>query len=435
MTSSALAVAALAGLLASACGHDEIEPELADRLAALAWDPAPPPPDPTNRWADDAAAAALGQRLFFDTRFAGPLLDVANTGLAGTLGAVGDVQRVSCAGCHVPDSKSFVDTRTARGQISLAAGWTHRRTPALLDLGGVPFLGWDGRRATGYGVVFGVVDSPVELNSSRLFVAQQVVAGHRAEYEAIFGALPALAGYAPLAAAEAGCAELPADPRVDRCVKPGHDDPEVIRVVVNVGKALAAYTRRLGCGPSRFDAWIAGDAGALDSDEAAGAALFVGRAGCVRCHDGPRLTDDRFHNVGTPGGLLPFTGVDTSDDPGAADGLAAARVDPLGPGGAYSDGDDGRLDAAPTDAAALLGAFRTPSLRCLGSHPAFMHDGELRSLEDVVRMFDAGGGTDGFVGTPEIEPLGLSPEERAQLVAFLRALDGPGPDPALLIAP
>src|SRR5262245_23353950 len=72
-------------------------------LAVLAPASLPPPPrDVTNRVADDPAAAALGQRFFFDPGFSGPLLDGANDGTRGTLGRQGEPGRVACAGCHVP---------------------------------------------------------------------------------------------------------------------------------------------------------------------------------------------------------------------------------------------------------------------------------------------------------------------------------------------
>jgi cytochrome c peroxidase len=56
-------------------------------------------------------------------------------------------------------------------------------------------------------------------------------------------------------------------------------------------------------------------------------------------------------------------------------------------------------------------------------------------LEEVVSFFDRGGDDFGFPGQSELVPLGLSPRERADLVAFLKTLSGPGPDSTLLEAP
>lgn len=391
--------------------------------------------DPTNRYADDPRAAELGRKLFFEPRFSGPLLDSANNGTDGTLGRRGETGKVSCAGCHAPTSVAFVDNRSPRGQLSLASGWTRRKTPALLDVSELTFYFWDGRRDTAFGQIFGPIESPLELNSSRLFVAQGVARLYAQEYEAIFGSLPReLARYPELDASQAGCEKLPEHGRDEKCPRPGDDDPAVTRVVVNAGKAISAFTRRLTCGPSRFDAWLAGDSGALSTDEIAGASLFVGKAGCARCHTGPYFTDQAFHALGVPGGLVPFTGVDTTGDPGASVGLRTLAADPLSSAGPYSDGNDGRQARLP-DPALLAGAFKTPGLRCVGRRSSFMHNARWRSLEDVVRFFSDGPPSTGYLGTPEIGPARLTEDEQNQLVAFLRALDGSGPDPSLLQAP
>ena len=104
-------------------------------LATLSPASLPPPPaDRSNRFANDPAAAHLGQELFFDPSFSGPLVDSDNDGKSNALGRVGDTGRVACAGCHVPTS-GFVDTRSLGKAISLGAGWGLRRAPSLLDVG------------------------------------------------------------------------------------------------------------------------------------------------------------------------------------------------------------------------------------------------------------------------------------------------------------
>jgi cytochrome c peroxidase len=421
--------------LASSCAAETsaVPEDVRDRLEALVLpETRSVPGDATNAYADDPRAALFGQRLFFDPRFSGPLLGDDNTGLPGTLGVTGETGRVSCAGCHLPSS-GFIDSRSPRRQISLASGWTRRRTPTLLDFGQASILMWDGRRDTAYNQLFGVIESPLEANSSRLFFAQQIGALYREEYEAVFGALPSLA-YDAIAPADAGCAELASDPLTQRCPKAGQDDDAVIRIVVNAGKAIGAYERLLTCGPSRFDAFMRGDSSALSVQEQNGAVLFV-RAGCDSCHSGPHFTDQEFHNVGI--GNASYVFIPPFDDPGASEGLRAAIADPLSSRGVYSDGDDGRLDRLPADLDALLGAFRTPSLRCIGQRPSFMHAAQIRSLEDAVLFFDRGGHDDGFRGAKDARmvPIGWTQEERAAVVAFLRALDGPGPEASLLAAP
>ena len=93
-----------------------------DALSALHYDDGPPPSDPSNRFADDPAARAFGQRLFFEPGFSGQLLEGDNDGSSATLGMRGDSGRVSCSGCHLP-SAGFVDTRSPHQQVSLGAQW------------------------------------------------------------------------------------------------------------------------------------------------------------------------------------------------------------------------------------------------------------------------------------------------------------------------
>jgi cytochrome c peroxidase len=414
----------------------------AAELAALAkLSPATlpaPPPDVTNRFADDPRAARLGQRLFMDPSFAGKLLDGDNDGLPGALGRKGETGKVGCAACHVP-AAGFLDDRTINKQISLASGWNLRRTPSVLDVGQAKVIMWDGRHDTLYNQVFGPIENPLEMNSSRLYVAQQIAARYRADYEAVFGPLPDLSHVPALGADQTGCDGLPA--AMPTCHgKPGDhaeydalsaaDQDAVTRIVVNMGKAIGAYERLLGCGPGRFDRFIHGDRGALSEAEQRGAGLFVGKGKCAQCHSGPFFTDQKFHNVGLRPALVAVVFID-ADDPGASRGLAASLADPLNSKGVYSDGDDGRL-VGPT--AADEGSFRTPALRCGTRRPSFMHTAQLATLEEVIDFFDGGGHPAGFPGKNELAPLGLSAQEKSDLKAFLGALDGPGPAPALLQA-
>jgi cytochrome c peroxidase len=281
-------------------------------------------------------------------------------------------------------------------------------------------------------------------------MAEQIFDKYKTEYESLFGALPPLddvTRFPPLSAARTGCIPQNRTNPTPICDGPFHGMPgdqaefdgmtradqiAVTMVVANAGKAIAAYERRLSCGPTAFDAWLRGDE-ALSAAAQRGAALFVGKGECVSCHSGPFLSDQRFHNVGLAPALVQQDFIDANDR-GAATGIVQLRASPLSSAGSFSDGSDGRIPPAPT--AAMEGAFRTPILRCVSQRPTFMHTGQLRTLPEVVAFFDRGGDPAGaYPGTSELHPLGLYPQDESDLAAFLNALDGPGPTAALKGAP
>jgi cytochrome c peroxidase len=465
----ALCVALVAALAAAACGDEGegdaagiISPQALTELAKHSPSAAlpAPPADSSNQYADNAAAAALGHKLFFDTGFSGVLLESDNEGTHGGVGLQGETGKVSCASCHVPAS-GFSDTRTVHKQLSLASGWSNRRTPSILDVGHAQLLMWDGRFDSLQRQILGVIESPLEANSSRLFFAQEIARRYAAPYQAVFGENPQVVlgvGFPQPAVANTGCqmALTTSTTPTEECTNgtrsgvPGTPDFDALsseqqrainKIVSNAGKAIAAFERKLSCGASRFDAFMHGDQTALTAAEQRGAALFVGKGKCAECHSGPFFSDQKFHNVGLFPARVSAAFI-RNNDRGAEKGLAQALADPLNVRGEFSDGDDGRLPA--TVAPETLGAFRTPMLRCSSLRPSFMHTGQFKTLEEVVAFFNQGGhkqpGVDaapiiGFLGETEIAPLGLDVQEAADLVAFLKALQGPGPAADLLQAP
>ena len=436
-------------------GGDEPGLSASERAALASLSPPQlptPPADISNRFADDPRAAKLGQSLFFDPSFSGLLLDADDDGSAATLGKAGESGKVACAGCHLP-KMGFVDTRSPGATISLAAGWGLRRAPSLLDVGQDKLVTWGGRHDALYNQVFGPIEAPVEMNSSRLYVAEQLAKTYRTPYEAIFGPMPAFddpSRFPQLAANVTGCAPLYGTPQPS-CGKPcdgvshgtpgdgaefdslSPDDQQAVTLaVVNMGKAIGAYERLLSCGQSRFDLWMAGSADALTESEQAGARLFVGKGGCSSCHSGPFLSDQQFHDVGLGPRPVEVVFADLGDE-GAATGIAGAITDPLNTHGIFSDGDDGRLPASVTPS--MTAAFKTPMLRCVGLRPSYMHTGQLRTLAEVVTFFNRAGDGPGITGKNELVPLNLSADEQQALVDFMNTLAGPGPDPSLLAAP
>jgi cytochrome c peroxidase len=227
----------------------------------------PLPADPSNRVADDTLAAALGHRLFFDTRLSGN-------------GAV------SCATCHLPDREFQDGVPLAEG-----VGTTARRTMPVAGTAHGAWLFWDGRADSQWAQALGPLESPVEHGGSRTQYAHEIAARYRADYEAVFGALPRLDGLPRHAGPVADTAWRGAWERI-----PPTRQQDISRVYANIGKAIAAYERRIGFAPTRFDRYVDAEvagrphtpASALNRDEEAGLRLFIGKASCVNCHNGPR---------------------------------------------------------------------------------------------------------------------------------------------------
>jgi cytochrome c peroxidase len=69
------------------------------------------------------------------------------------------------------------------------------------------------------------------------------------------------------------------------------------------------------------------------------------------------------------------------------------------------------------------GAFKTPTLREIAKTAPYMHDGSLATLEEVVDYYDKGGTPHPNL-SPKMTRLGLTEEERSDLLSFLRSLSG-----------
>jgi cytochrome c peroxidase len=157
-----------------------------------------------------------------------------------------------------------------------------------------------------------------------------------------------------------------------------------------VVNALASYMRTIRSGESRVDYYRAGQTGMLNADEKAGFEIFRGKGQCAPCHGGPNFTDDRFHNTGV----------------GFRNG---------------SNDDEGRY--AITHDERDRAAFKTPTLREVARTAPYMHDGSLATLDDVIDFYSKGGNRNPNQD-PRIRPLNLTADEKRQLAAFLKALNG-----------
>jgi len=379
------------------------------------------PPDPTNAVADDPVAAALGQRFFFDEEFSGPLR------IDSDLGSVDQTGRVSCKSCH--GSPLMDDDRSDPPTVAIGAGLHTRNSPPLVNASFYPWTNWGGRFAAQWELPLAVVESGVIMNGNRLALAHRIFDAYKEDYEAVFGPLPPELGTDFDRFPAAGKPKA-APEDLDGAWEGMDPDDQVIvnTILVNYSKAVAAYLRLLVSRNAPLDRFVAGESDALSEAAWRGAQLFVGKAQCRNCHNGPHLSDGEFHVLG-----VPQTGpnVPASDDgrfkdlPGLLNSLF--NVD-----GSYSDDPDtGKLDdLVLPPGEALRGAFRTPSLRGVALTAPYMHSGQFATLEEVIDFYDAGGSE----ATPEgvLHPLGLTAGEKADLTAFLEALTGEGLPPALL---
>jgi cytochrome c peroxidase len=381
------------------------EEELATLRSLALSELGPVQDDPTNRVADDPAAAALGHDLFFDTRFS-------------TNGSV------ACGTCHVPDL-SFTDGLPT----GVGVGRMPRKTMNLVATAYDQWLFWDGRKDSQWAQALAPLESLVEHGGTRTMYARLVAEHYREPYEAIFGPLPdfsdatrfpGLAGpNGDAAAAAAWGAMAPAD------------QDAVTTVFVNMGKAIAAFERLLVPTPSRFDAYAAavleGDAAGatvLSADEVAGLQLFIGRAGCTTCHRGPRFTNGEFHNTGVP--RVPNAAPDT----GRAAGAHLVLNDEFNCRSRWSDAqppDCPHLDFLRIDDHGLTGMFKAPTLRNVALTAPYMDAGQFATLDEVLAHYNTAPQDE--LGHSELQPLGLTDAELRQLVAFLQTLTGPAEMP------
>jgi cytochrome c peroxidase len=304
--------------------------------------PLPPMPYPADN-PPSAAKIKLGRQLFFDPRLSG----------SGQL---------ACASCHDPDL-GWGDGRATsfghdRKQLT-------RNAPTILNTGYRETLFWDGRASSLEDQAHKVLTNQDEMHSSGVIVVDKILAipGYLDQFKAAF-------------------------------------HPEGV-THENALQALAAFERSLVSGSSRFDWFLRGKRQALSDDALAGLHLFRTDARCINCHNGPLLTDDKFHNLGL--GFL---------------------------GRAFEDVGRYKVTGDPADA----GKFRTPSLRNVARTAPYMHNG-LFDLEEALRLYNAGMRSDRIpvsdtrglkpVKSPHLKTLNLNSQDLADLTAFLGTLSEP----------
>lgn len=358
----------------------------------------PLPVDPSNKYSDNPKAAALGRKFFFEDHFSGN-------------------QKVSCATCHREDY-FFTDNLP----LSHGMDTTPRRSMPLMGVAYNSWFFWDGRTDSLWAQALGPIESKLEHGISRTMSAYIISKYYRKEYENLFGPLP----------------EFMED-AFPQHARPALDDPEALKawvlmtpdqreevnkVYVNMGKSIAAFVRTIVPQPSPFDRYVeqilAGETitsrMALTDDEARGLRLFIGKAKCTNCHNGPMFTNSDFHNLGLP---QKEKGEPDMGRAAAITGVLSSEFNCLSK---YSDAhpnDCLELRFIDTSDKKYVGAFKTPTLRSVTERPPYMHAGQFATLREVLEFYRS------QADNPELGHKGLTDKELDQLEAFLRTLSSP----------
>lgn len=162
-----------------------------------------------------------------------------------------------------------------------------------------------------------------------------------------------------------------------------------------VAKAIAAFERTVVAHDGAFDRWLKGQTTAMNDAAKRGFGVFKGKANCVACHSGFNFTDNGFHNIGLP-----------------------------------DNNDEGRFLVKKVKV--MKGAFKTPTLRNVALTAPYMHNGQYKTLEEVVDHYNDGGKPTFDNLDPNMKPLNLTKQEKSDLLEFLNALTA---DPVPVVVP
>jgi len=314
-----------------------------------------PLPEPADV---DPAQAALGRMLFFDPRLSGDAT-------------------ISCATCHNPDHGWADGLELSKGY---PGSLYFRNTPTVMNSSLNRFVYWDGRLpASDMPTV--VRDHIAEAHffqaDGRLIIERmRQVPYYETRFEEAFGG-----------------------------------EPTYGRIL----NSVAAFVKGLNSTDVPFDNFLNGNKDALSESAVRGLELFKGKAGCIQCHNGPMLSDGKFHSLGLEANPAIFQKPERH--------ITFRRFyRTLGvPDYEHLRQDLGLCCVSKADRDREK--MRTPTLREVSNTAPYMHDGQLATLEDVVAFHNAGGG---LRDTKDalLKPLGLSDEEQADLVEFLKSLSG-----------
>lgn len=319
----------------------------------------------------------LGDKLFHDKRF-------SSTG------------KVSCATCH-DAKKAFTDSplRVSEGINKLTGT---RNAPTVVNAAYFHKMFWDGRSADLEDQSQHPFLNPIEMGLKDHQPILDIVRSD-AEYAGAFKAVFAKSAD-----------QITMD---------------------EVKKAIASFERTIVSGNSPFDRYYFGaDKQAMTPPQVRGFQVFLGQGRCVSCHtveqDHALFTDNRFHNIGVGMNRI------QQDTPRLAGEFLKAKAQGADVDKAVlSDPKTSELGRfAVTDRFDDMGSFKTPTLRNIAMTAPYMHDGNLKTLKEVVVHYNNGGVTrkgdrvNDFL-SGGIRPLNLSEQQISDLVSFMEALTSP----------
>lgn len=396
------------------------------------------PVDKTNKYADSPAAALLGQKLFFEPRLSGPIQ--TGTPQEGQLGAIGEKGKIACRNCHMPESKWLFDIRSNNGgpipnATALGSLWMTRNVSSIVNTvfyvhprSGAHWRENDGFSDSEWFDAQSEPEGPPVQNGSRLQLAHVIFDHYAHDYNAAFPDWPLDPHLGNLNRFPATGSPYTDTANWNSLTR---GDKEIInRILVNYGKAIEAYLGKLVSRNAPFDRFASGQHDAISGDAKQGLKLFIGKAGCIHCHNTPLLSDDDFHVIGLKinTNLSPHADPNETGrtfnqalicNPSAADGDFNVN-------GHFSDDPTTARDGNFCSQTIPVGLWRTKGLRQVAGTAPYFRDGQAATLDDVIEFYDRGGDPVGtFLGGPkEIRPLYLSREEKDNLKAFLKTLTG-----------
>ncbi|QVL42971.1 MAG: cytochrome-c peroxidase [Alcanivorax sp.] len=273
--------------------------------------------------------------------------------------------QIACASCHDPDL-GWADGRRRSFGHDRHRGLVN--APTIINSGYLDELFWDGRAASLEDQVLASWSNPIEMAADPQSAAERLgeIKGYRKLFQDAFGD-----------------AEI---------------SPDTVR------RAIATFMRSVTLSRTPYDRFLAGESEAMTDAQIRGLHVFRTEGRCMNCHNGALLSDGDYHHLGTS-----FYAKDNFQGRYAISGKAEN-----------------------------VGEFRTAPLRGVTETGPWMHNGLIDDLDAVLVLYNNGWWQNTPLDkkiddipfstlSPRIQPLHLTPEQLADLRAFLDALSGSAP--------